>query len=153
MLEECPRCHLNVLPMAESLCPNCRKSILDLAGARPELTRLSIRERTRMPACCHQCGTQTARSVRVREVAGPITDTPLLQGIVQLLVALVGGLFAALAVSASTSKASRHEVTIFLPQCEICARGGQPRPIHTDFDEFAMTFLVHVRFKEQILRD
>jgi hypothetical protein len=147
MLEECPHCHLTVLASAEGVCPNCRKSVRDRSGSRPDLSRLRIKERAPMPPCCHQCGAHTARMAKVHAADGDAVDSFLWKAFVMLFASFL----ARVAMHAS-GEGRRRSVTMYLPQCESCARTGPPRPIDVEFDEFAMTFLVHVRFKEAVLR-
>ena len=67
MLEECPHCHLNVLPKADGKCPACQRYFSDLRDIDPNIKSITINNDSTIPNICINCGTPTKRLVTLNE--------------------------------------------------------------------------------------
>jgi len=127
LIIECPHCHVKVLPMANHICPACRKNILDLKDVNPNQVSLTISESEELPTFCHSCNLYTERYIRV---SGDKES------------AIFG-----LAAPENTSN-----VIIYLPQCEECAGWQEPEIVSVDYDHQTMNIVVHKGFQERVLQ-
>jgi|GEM_PF-1852086 len=128
---ECPHCYTKILPLADNTCPACQGDVSSLVGVNPNKVSLSIHESEDLPLCCYSCGQYTEEEVRV---SGDQES-------------LLSKFF-----SGNVSPEQTSNVIIFLPQCEFCAEIEDPEPLEVDYEDQTMTFVVHIRFRDQVLQ-
>ena len=142
---ECPHCHTSVIPKDNGECPACLKNMSDLSGVDPNVTSLTISQGQTLPAICFRCG-RAARSTHrvVAKRKNPYVQSRAWE------VLIIGILFAPLVWLYRRFFGSiRDRLEIRLPLCDGCAvKEGRDaiKPIHIDFDNYEMTFLVHKDF-------
>lgn len=158
MLIDCPHCFTRVVPKADGTCPACQKDTRETAGG--DLTRATMpvaQGDVLPPVCCH-CGRDTRRCVAVSiEAAGKGQDLPgggtaisLLLSLASLFVSMLAFLilWPVFVYRLLRGIAGTSVVEVRVPQCEVCAAYGDPRPQRVDFENARMTLVVHKRLKE-----
>lgn len=144
MLIDCPHCFTRVVPKSNGLCPACQKDMRDTT--RLDLARASIRvsQGDVLPKICCDCGETTSRVVKVyQKHAAKEQPSSLAATLIFLLSSWAMGSWLFLRGMAETSVAE-----VAMPQCERCARRGDPKPRYVDFSNARMTFVVHRNLKE-----
>ena len=131
LVVECPHCHVRVLPLANNICPACRKDMSALQNVDPNQVALVIAESEELPTFCYSCNRYTERSIRVSGDKESDLETA----------------FLGLASPENTSN-----VIIYLPQCEECAEWKELELVDVDYDHQAITVVVHKGFQERILQ-
>jgi hypothetical protein len=151
----CPHCHVEVLPLADSRCPACRKDVRDLRGTDRTKREISLRQDEPLPASCHECAVATDRRSIVKSEKYDENDPALTAGssvalrVLGVVAGLLTGTF--LFVRGRTKQAMVVEIRI--PHCADCAgHHGKPEPRHVDFLENTMTFVVHKKFRSALYR-
>jgi hypothetical protein len=134
---ECPHCYTRVLPMENNICPACKMDMSDTYDVDPQLVSLTVRESDDLPPYCYLCNSYTDRYVKIVGDTGTLLDKSL-SAVVSLVVPI-------LKIEEGTSN-----VFVRLPQCETCAELEEPSPIHVDYENQAMTFVVNKGFKERV---
>ena len=148
MIIECPHCHTRVLPLANNICPACRKDISDTTGVDPNLASLVVPQLANLPPYCYSCNSPTERYVKITETVQIGGDSPFARFflIVMAVITLRPGVWRSL------TEGKKSSVTIHVPQCERCAQSGKPKPHHIDFEGQAMIFIVHKEFRDRVHR-
>lgn len=146
MFVECPHCYNRVMPTANNICPACRKDISDTRGVDPNLTALDVHESSNLPPYCYSCNSPTKRYANIIEKVEIGGDTPL----ARFLLVLISILTLRVAISNLQTQGKKSSVSIYIPQCERCAQLGKPKPKHVDFEQRAMTFIVHKGFRDRV---
>jgi hypothetical protein len=145
MLSECPHCHTRVVPLAENVCPACRRNLSDLAGADVNLTSVTLSDSTRLPRVCYRCGAPTERTVSVKR-SRPLPGAGLIPSWFVFLFFSIP-----VAILAWTlRRKARASVLLYLPECAPCSQLGRPKPSHVDFAAGEMTLIVHRAFRDAL---
>lgn len=143
---ECPHCHARIIPRADGECPSCRRDTADVSGVDPDLASLLITHGASLPPVCIRCGDSTNSSSRVTRKVGPGSDFGVLRAAVSLVAQ------PALLALSLLSLGNPRLVSVRVPVCPACRRGGGAEPLDTDFENHRMQFLVHRRFREALER-
>jgi len=148
MFIECPHCHTRVLPLANNICPACRKDISDTRGVDPNLASMVVHQLANLPPSCYSCNSPTERYVKITETVQMGGDSPLTKFFLMVVAVITLRPW----VLRSLTEGKKSSVTIHVPQCERCAQSGKPKPNHIDFEEQSMTFIVHKGFRDRVYR-
>ena len=148
MFIECPHCHTRVLPLANNICPACRKDISDTRGVDPNLASLVVHQLDSLPHYCYSCNLPTERNVKIMEKVEIGGDSPF----AKFLLLVLGILTLRLSILGSRQEGKKSSVLVSMPQCERCAKSGKPKPNYVDFEKQSMTFIVHRGFRERVYR-
>lgn len=148
MFIECPHCHARVLPLANNICPACRKDISNTRGVDLNLVSLVVDQLASLPHYCYSCNSPTERTVKITEKVEIGGDSPFAKFLL-LVLAIVT---LRLSLLDSKTEGKKSSVTVLIPQCERCAQSGKPKPEYTDFERQSMTFIVHKGFRDRVYR-
>jgi len=146
MFVECPHCYNQVLPLANNICPACRKDMSDTRGVNSNLASLVVHEENSLPPYCYSCNSPTKRHVKITEKVDIGGDTPLAKFLLVIMAIVTLRLW----IVGWQTEGKRSIVVISIPQCEQCAQSGKPKPNHVDFQEQSMTFIVHKGFRDRV---
>ena len=148
VLVECPHCSMRVFVGSDGLCPSCSADTNDLEGADVLRTRVRLREWSELPPRCCQCAAPTDRRVDVVQSQTRGGESGLAK--VALLFAALLSPVKALALLAGSGGETRR-FSVSLPLCLSCeTASGVPEPVHVNFEEGAISFLVHRSFAEGV---
>lgn len=136
---ECPHCYTRVLPIKNNICPACRMDMSDMDGVDPNMVSLIVHESEQLPYHCYLCDVYTDRFVKLEGDK----ESSLEKGL------RLFGLLLTPPWKWRTDEFTAN-VYIYLPQCESCAELEDPSPLHVDYENQTMTFVVHKKFKERI---
>jgi hypothetical protein len=141
MIVECPHCYTRVIPIENDTCPSCHKNVLEIKNIKQHLTSIAIKESSALPKYCCQCNLPTNRFVTVKE--------SVKTGDVNLLLRLMVFIFSPILIL-FTEGDNRRSMKVKMPQCSQCARKSGLKPLHVDFENYQMTFVVHKEFRERV---
>jgi hypothetical protein len=146
-LIQCPHCYFRVLPSKQGFCPSCHKDVHDLAGFDPSRTLMDIPDTISLPDYCLTCARPTKRRVKILSKADLDKEPSLFNFLKHLnQVSLVPSYAYA---EYGDMDGTSPTVSVSIPQCDKCAKRGKPNPVHTDFENMRMTFIVHKIFKKK----
>jgi len=125
--------------MANGRCPACDAILGETAGA---LTKVTVFQDGPSSGICMKCGAHTAETVRIRRKARnsnyqPNSSSSLDSHPLALLINWVAGKY-------------HQTVTVVVPLCASCKKGGSGEPKYVDFDAGSMTFIGHRAWKEAV---
>lgn len=145
MLTDCPHCYKKVIPMQDGKCPGCGKNTMDTTNANINMTLLEIQQGTPLPQICCFCGENAEGTILVERSKSTGGESLFIR-----ILVLVFSPFLYLFGNGFERKTSK--LKIFLPTCAKCSNENiEPR--HVDFDNYAMTFVVHKKFKRSLTAD
>ncbi len=145
---ECPHCYTRVLPSRSGQCPACGKNTKDapLGSALPR-TKITIREGTRLPAICYNCGTPTNRMKTIRQGWQGAGDSWIGRAVALIMLILAPFWVLLWWLGRSPRPSSMR---IRLPECAACSRASTPNVEHTDFGAGEVTLVVHRDFRAAV---
>jgi hypothetical protein len=147
--KECPHCHTYVMPKDSGQCPACLRDTNDLSGTDPHVTSLTISESQKLPPVCFRCGRAAQSTHRVvARRRNPYVASRAWE------VLIIGWLFALpLWLYRRFLGPYGDRLELRLPICDECGAREKKhaiKPIHIDFDNYEMTFLVHKDFRAAV---
>jgi hypothetical protein len=148
-LIQCPHCYFRVLPSKEGYCPSCHKDVHDLNGVDPSKILMDIPDTMPLPDFCLNCARPTKRRVKILSKADLEKEPTLFNFLKQINQVSMVPLYAY--ADYGDMDGTSPTVAMNVPQCDECASREKPKPIHTDFENMRMTFIVHKNFKKKAL--
>jgi hypothetical protein len=145
MLTECPHCFTDVLVKRDGTCPACLRDVGDLTGVKTDVAKVTIRNRGKaLPGVCVVCGEAASEILNFcRKVKNPHYHSRVSMG------GLIGVLITWLFDWAAGN--THRELTAQLARCRSCGtRKAEPVEKHLDFEDQAITLLVHAKFRRAI---
>jgi hypothetical protein len=142
---ECANCLETIIPMANGMCPSCRRHALeapDSAGAIHEgggQAMIRIQEGARLPPMCCICASPTERLVKIRR-------SHRVGGESNFVRMLLAGTIYSLVLGDELRENSR-DVVLHMPLCKACSAKQRLNPVYVDFEHGTMKFLVHREFR------
>ncbi|MBL8089574.1 MAG: hypothetical protein KF758_18420 [Anaerolineales bacterium] len=127
---ECPHCHVQVIPMANNICPSCREDINNKQNVNSRQVVLMVHESEELPPYCYSCSAPTDRYVRISADEESGLET------------LIFG---------EKSPESTSNVIVYLPECELCS-DSEIELIEVDYENQTMKIMVDIRFEEKVLQ-
>jgi len=146
-LIQCPHCYFRVLPSKEGFCPSCHKDVHDLSGIDPSRTLMDIPDTMPLPDYCLNCARPTKRRVKIHSKVDQDKEPTLFNFLKHLVLAGSVPLFAY--AEYGDMNGTSPTIVLNVPQCAECAGREKPKPVHTDFENMRMTFIVHKNFKRE----
>jgi hypothetical protein len=117
---------------------SCLKmSMSDTRAVDHERVSLMVQETDDLPPYCYLCNSYTERYVKIVGDKGTLLDRSL-------------GAVVTIFLPPGKIEENTSNVFVELPQCETCAELEEPSPIHVDYENQAMTFVVNISFKERV---
>jgi hypothetical protein len=106
---------------------------------------LRVAQRDILPPICCDCGQTTHRVTKVRASTSERDDTPTW---LKLILCAVTNWILGLYFLLLHGIADANVVEVKMPQCDLCAANGRPRPEYVDFGNARMTFVVHRNLRD-----
>ncbi len=144
MLVDCPHCYARVVPKADGCCPACQQNLRLVTGTESMRVSLRVAQGDILPAICCDCGEPTERVTKVQASRSERREGT--NWIEVIVLGLMSWLVAVYLILRGISETNVIEVRI--PQCELCAAGGPPKPEYVDFGNARMTFVVHRKLRD-----
>jgi hypothetical protein len=149
---ECPHCYAKVIPSNDGRCPACSRNVNESTGRDPNLTAVIVRESDKQPGTCAFCDSPTSRFVEIiksRREKG--ASSPVGSALLAFSILFSGALGLLMVLFSRSGRHYRLRLRMKLPQCDQCAKQGKPEPVHADFYEGELTFVVHREFRRRLL--
>ncbi len=148
LLIQCPHCYFHVLPSRDGFCPSCHKDVHDLSGIDPSMTLMDIPDTMTLPDYCLTCARPTERRVKILSKVDRDKEPTILNFLKHLSLVFWAPAYAY--AEYGDMDGTSPTVILDVPQCGECAGRGKPKPVHTDFENMCMTFIVHKKFKKKV---
>lgn len=107
-----------------------------------------IPDTMQLPAVCYLCNIPTDRRVRVVNRYDLDKEPTLLNFLSSMILVFQSRVYYS---EYGDMDGTSPTVAITLSQCKACSKKGKPKPVYVDFENMAMTFIVHKGFKQRAM--
>lgn len=111
------------------------------------MTLMDISDTMPLPDICMQCARPTNRRVKILSKADGEKEPTFFNFLKHLSMVSLVPMYAY--AEYGDMDGTSPTVALRVPQCKECSGREKPKPVHTDFEDMRMTFVVHKNFKKK----